>query len=267
MSELLPKIRRAALGGHGRRGIIPQALIYVVLTSLGFVFAMPVLKMITTAVMTPQDQVDPKVIWVPTSLYFENIKTAFQIVNYGEGLFITIMLSVIPAILQTACAALVGYSFARFDYPLKKLWIALVVVFYVVPAQLTTIPKYMIFLVYKLVNTPWALYLPAFFGQGLKSGIFVLIFYQFFRSYPKSLDEAAEIDGSGRLKVFTRIALPMSGPAMVISIIFSVVWYWNETSQASLFIGKSSASKLFGVNVTSLQTLPLRIATFADRFK
>jgi len=117
------------------------------------------------------------------------------------------------------------------------------------------IPRYVLFSKYKLINTPWASFLPAVFGQGVKGAIFILIFYQFFNSYPKSLDEAAQIDGARKLKVFLRIAIPMAKPAIVVSILFSFVWYWNETSQSGLFFG------------TVIKTLPMKLGSFAESYK
>ena len=266
-ADVLSKARKIALGSNNRKGIVPTTLVYIVLLCLGFTYILPLLQMIVTVFMTPQDLVDPKVIWVPTSIYFDGVKTAFTALRYGEGLFVTAALCVVPAFLQTICTALAGYAFGRFEFPLKKFWLLMVIAFYVVPIQITLIPRYMMFMQYKIIETPWAAYLPALFGQGLKSGIFILIFYQFFSSYPKSLDEAAEIDGCGRFKVFYRIALPMSGPAMVISVIFSVVWYWNETAQPQLYYARAKNTKLFGIDVLNLQSLPYRVITFVDRYK
>ena len=265
--DFLNRARKIALGSNNRKGIVPTVLVYVVLLSLGFTYLLPVLRMLVSIVMTPQDLVDPKVIWVPTQIDFSGLAEAFKVLKYWEGLYVTVMLSVVPAMLQTMCTALVGYAFGRFEFPLRKLWIVLVVLVYVVPMQVTTIPRYLLFLNYGLVNTPWSAYLPAVVGQGLKSGIFILIFMTFFSSYPKALDEAAEIDGCGRFKVFFRIALPMSGPAMVISIIFSVVWYWNETIQASLFFGRALNANLFGIVVSKMQTLPARVSGFIEAYK
>ena len=265
--EFFNKARKLAFGSNNRKGILTTLLVYVVLLSLGFTYILPVLRMLVSIVMTPQDLVDPKVIWVPTQVDFTGIVEAVKVLKYWEGLYVTVMLSVVPAMLQTMCTALVGYAFGRFDFPLKKFWIVMVVLFYIIPSQVTTIPRYLLFLNYGLVNTPWSAYLPAMFGQGLKNGIFILIFMTFFSSYPKALDEAAEIDGCGRFKVFYRIALPMAGPAMVISIIFSVVWYWNETTQASLFFGRALNANLFGITVSKMSTLPARVSGFIEAYK
>ena len=264
--DFFNRVRKIALGSNNRKGIVPTVLVYVILLSLGFTYILPVLRMLVSIVMTPQDLVDPKVIWVPTQLDFSGILNAFKVLNYWEGLYVSVMLSVVPALLQTMCTALVGYAFGRFEFPLRKFWIIMVVLFYIIPMQVTTIPRYLLFLNYGLINTPWSVYLPAMFGQGLKNGIFILIFMTFFSSYPKALDEAAEIDGCGRFKVFFRIALPMSGPAMVISVIFSVVWYWNETTQSALYFGRALNANLFGYTVKKMQTLPSRVAGFIEEF-
>ena len=58
-----------------------------------------------------------------------------------------------------------------------------------------------------------------------------------FSSVPKSYDEAAQLDGAGRLKVFFVVALPMAVPSIVLCLLFSLVWYWNETAQVALLIG------------------------------
>ena len=97
-------------------------------------------------------------------------------------------------------------------------------------------------------------FLPALTGQGLKSAIFVLIFYQFFHSSPRSLDEAAQIDGAGKIKVFFQIALPMCTAAIVVAFLFSFVWYWNETYQSGIFYGQV------------IRTLPMRLQGFVDEY-
>ena len=93
-------------------------------------------------------------------------------------------------------------------------------------------------------------FIPAALGQGLKSAIFILVFYQYFSTYPKSFDEAASLDGAGKFKIFVRIALPIASSAILLSLLFSFVWYWNETYQSNL---------LFGGKLT---TLPLKLQSF-----
>ena len=116
------------------------------------------------------------------------------------------------------------------------------------------IPRYLLFFNYKLVNTIWPSYLTAVLGQGIKSSIFLLLYYITFSSYPKSLDEAAEIDGAGKLKTFIRIAIPIAVPVIVVTFLFSFVWMWNETIQTAQLSGKV------------VQTLPMRLEAFVESF-
>ena len=72
--------------------------------------------------------------------------------------------------------------------------------------------------------------------------------------YPKAFDEAAEIDGAGKIKVFLKIAMPMAIPAVVVSLIFSFVWNWNETFNISLYN-------------KDIQTLPMQLNIFVERYR
>jgi multiple sugar transport system permease protein len=101
------------------------------------------------------------------------------------------------------------------------------------------IPRYVMFFEFGLLENPLAIILPALFGQGLNSAIFILIYYQFFRMIPKALSEAAELDGAGPYYIFFNIAVPLSAPAFITSFLFGLVWYWNETYISSLFLGNS----------------------------
>ena len=79
-----------------------------------------------------------------------------------------------------------------------------------------------------LTNTPWVMYLPAILGMGLRSGLFIYMFRQFFRNIPKELEEAAIIDGCGPYRTFLRVMVPNAGAIFLTAFLFSLVWYWNE---------------------------------------
>lgn len=100
-----------------------------------------------------------------------------------------------------------------------------------------------------------ALLLPAVMGQGYKSAIFILIFYQTFLSLPKVLEEAARLDGASDLKIFVKIALPAAIPSYIISIIFSTVWYWNETYLTVIFLEGG------------IQSLPMQLSKFVQAYE
>lgn len=257
VSEMLSKhkVKKFLLGSKEKNGLAWLLTYYAILAGVGFLFIYPVLYMIVNSLMSPEDVVDPAISWLPTSAYFGNFAKAFKTLDFVNTFKTSLLMSLIPALLQTSSSAVIGYGLARFEFPIKKFWIVLIVATFIIPNQVTTIPRYIMFNNYNMINTPLPSILPPMLGQGLKNAIFILIFFQFFSSYPKSLDEAAEIDGAGRLKVFLRIAIPMAIPAIVVSMLFSFVWYWNETSQSGLFFG------------SVIKTLPMKLGSFADSYK
>ncbi len=239
---------------NNRISILGKAVTYFVLIGIGFVYIYPMIYMLVCSFMSADDLVDPSITWVPTGISLENYISAFKTLDFFKS-FLNSLITVLPtALFQTASAALVGYGLARFEFPLKKMWIVLVVATFLIPTQITLIPRYVLFHQYGMLDTVWPQYLPALFGQGLKSTIFILLYYMVFSSYPKAFDEAARIDGANRFKIFYKIALPMGSSTTVLAVLFSVIWYWNETEQSSLFFG------------SVFPTLPIQLKNFADRY-
>ena len=87
-------------------------------------------------------------------------------------------------------------------------------------------------------------YVPALVGQGLRSGLFIFIFRQFFRSMPKELEDAAHLDGCGPFATFVRIMVPNARTSYLTVFIFSLVWYWNDTYVTGMFYDSSTTVAL-----------------------
>ena len=86
-----------------------------------------------------------------------------------------------------------------------------------------------------LLDTNWSMYLPAIFCHGIRGGLYIYIFRQFFTGMPKELEESAYIDGAGSLRTFLQVILPNAGPALVTVTLFAVVWYWNDYYYSTMF--------------------------------
>ncbi|MGC8902324.1 MAG: carbohydrate ABC transporter permease [Fervidobacterium sp.] len=229
--------------------------VYFMLLLIGFVFIYPIIFMLSYSFMDTADLVNPLVKWIPTKLYTGNYKDAMVVLDYGKTLIQTLIVTLIPATLQTLSASIVGYGFSRFKFPGKNALLAMALSTFIIPPQVTVIPQFLMFRDLNLLGTIWSLIIPATFTQGIRSAIFIIIFYQFFNMFPKSLEEAAKIDGASTFTVFTKVVAPSAGPAYLISFLFSLVWYWNDTVITALYLGERWT------------TLPLQLQRFEDTFR
>ncbi|NLL68872.1 MAG: carbohydrate ABC transporter permease [Acholeplasmataceae bacterium] len=255
MNARIQKVKKIFLGMKFTDGLLFKIIVYSLLIILAFVFVYPLLYMLSISLQSLDDLLNPMVNQVPTKLYFKNFQDAFRVLDYMPTLGKSVYIILIPALLQTIIASLVGYGFARFEFRGKRFWMMLVILTYIIPPQVTMIPKYVLFHNMGFLGNALSIIIPASFGQGLNSAIFILIFYQFFRQIPKSLDEAAQMDGASPLYIYFRISIPLSIPSIVTSFLFSFVWYWNETYISSLFLDKNN------------RTLQVMLQNFVSEYK
>ena len=237
-----------------KKAVAGKLFLYIFLCVTGFVFLYPLLKMLSMSLMAPDDLVNPLVNWVPYGFETANFSKAVQVLGYGETLWTTIYVSVLPALLQTLVCALTGYGIARYRFKGKNILFGLILATFIIPSQITMIPQFLMYKNLGILYSLKAYLLPAVFGQGIRSAIFILIFVLFFQQVPVSLTEAAEIDGANQIVIFTKIAVPVAKPGFLISFLLSVVWYWNETYLGSLY---------FGANI---KTLPMKLENFVETF-
>ena len=247
--------KKKLLGLQLKDGLLFKTLIYALLIGIGFVYVYPILYMVSISLQDLSDLLSPSVLYIPSKLYLENIWTSFQVLKYLETLLSSLSVTLIPALLQTMVASLIGYGFAKFEFPLKRVIFGIVILTYIIPPQLIMIPRFVLFNDLNLIGSIWAIILPASLGQGLYSAVFILIFYQFYKMIPKALEEAAQIDGDSPLYIYFKIAIPLSIPSFITSFLFSFVWYWNETYTSSLMLN----------NV--VETLQLRLLTFVSSYQ
>ncbi len=209
---------------------------YTLLLSLSFVFVYPLLYMISQSLMRPQDVADATVQWLPKLFTLENYAVAFKSINYWNGLINSVWIAFGSAILQIISCSFIGYGFARYKFPGKSLWLALVIFTFLVPPQTIVVPLYIFFSDLGWINTLYPFIMPSIFGFGLKGALFVLIFMQFYRGLPNVLEEAARIDGAGPFRTYWTIMFPLAKPAMIVVFLFSVVWNWNDVFQPNMYL-------------------------------
>ncbi len=252
---LVERTRGILFGSRAHRGLTFTIVLYLLLIAIGFVYLQPLLFMFITSIKSSGDLLNPMVQWVPSELYLGNYLRAFRVLDYPETLLQSILISVTPSLLQTLVCSLVGYGLARYRFRGKSIIFVLLLATFIIPPQNTVIPQMLTYRDLGLLGNPLALILPAVMGQGYKSAIFVLIFYQSFISLPKVLEESARLDGASDLRIFFNIAVPSAIPAYIVAFIFSVVWYWNETFLTGIFLEGG------------VTTLPMQLSRFTQAYE
>ncbi|WP_036709446.1 carbohydrate ABC transporter permease [Paenibacillus pinihumi] len=254
MNARLEKITRIAKAGlWGRRtqktkmlilgrslsdGLLFKLVIYLLLSIVAYLYLQPILYMVSTMFKTLSDLLDPTVKWIPREVTWENVTKAINGLQYPQALRNTALIALSCSIAQVIVCAMTGYALARLALPFKGLFTALIILTFLIPPQIIIIPLYVIFSKLGLLNTIFVFLIPAIFGQGLKGALFILIFRQFFKSQPPSLEEAARLDGASTSRLFFGIMLPLARSACLVVFLFSFIWYWNMYYEPSMFLAK-----------------------------
>lgn len=245
----------------------------VMLSAIGYLVIFPLIYIISNSLKTPEAFKNPLVVWLTTSVSFNSYKLAFQALDYSKSIVSTVVYEIVSAILEVASCAVAAYGLSRFEFKGKKIFMAFLLLMIIVPEQMIVLPNtvsysdFSFFGITTAVNkifgtnirlnildTVLPFWMPSIFGVGLKSGILIYIYMQFFKGLPKELEEAAWIDGAGPYKTFLSIALPSSSVVIFTVLVFSVIWHWNDYSYAVMYVNENftTAVKLSDI-VTTLQ--------------
>lgn len=241
---------------------------FVILVGLGFVIMYPLIYMISCAFREKADMSDPTVMWIPRHYTFDVITETLDAMDYWETLGTTLLLNIGCSLLQVISCAVTGYGFARFRFKGKKLLFGVVIMMILVPHQVISLPLYTQFRYFgikglfslNLIDTKLTMYLPAMTANGIRAGLMILIFRQFFKGMPRELEDAAYIDGCGPFMTFVRVMAPNAASAFLTVFLFSVVWYWNDYYVSSTFF---TNTKTIAIMLSNLDN-ELKAALFDD---
>lgn len=216
---------------------------YFLLYGLAFIIIYPLIQQISIALRAPEDINNPLVLWIPETFSLMNFKISVIVLDYFTALKNSLMLSGIVTILQVLTTALAGYAFARLKFKGQNVLFVIVLATIIVAPSTIELPLKLTLMDFlgtgkSLLGTPMVLYLFAATGMGIKSGIFIYLFRQFFRGIPEELEEAAHVDGANPIQVFFKVMLPNARGAMVLAGILTFVWQWNDSYFTANFVSK-----------------------------
>ncbi len=160
---------------------------------------------------------------VPVEPTLDNFTTLFDSGSTPTWLWNSVVVTVATTVLTLILSSMAGYTFARIPFRGKRFAFPLVLAGLMVPKEAMFIPLFLIFADFEQHNTYHALVLPR-----IAAPLGVFIMTQFFAAVPGEVEEAAVIDGASRWKIFWKIMLPMSVPALTALGIFTFVLTWND---------------------------------------
>ena len=236
------------------------AIVYALLIVFAFTLAYPFLYMVVTSLKTIPEYLNPLVTWVPTHVDWGNYLVAWAALHYRTAAVDTLFMSTLGAAAQVLAACFVGYGFGRASlaFPGRGILLALVVLTLVVPPETVIVALYRLYVFFHWINTPWPFIVPGLFGQGLRGGLFILVFRQTYGALPVDVEEAGRLDGASPWRIWWRLMLPQTGPAITVCGVLSFIWHWNSYFEPLMFLnGKFSTLTLrFAAYISSVLANP-----------
>ncbi|WP_420490383.1 carbohydrate ABC transporter permease [Neobacillus niacini] len=243
---------------------------HIIIIAVGIIMLYPLLWMVSSSF---KDNVDifkgtsffPKEIILDNYIKGWNGISGYTFATFFKNSFFICIVAIIGNVISCSMAA---YAFSRLDFAFKKVLFAIMLITLMLPFHVTVIPQYIMFNKLEWINTFLPLTLPKFLAT---EGFFIFLMVQFMRTIPLELEEAAKMDGCGPIRIYWKLILPLSLPALITTMIFTFIWTWNDFFSQLLYLsdiklhtvavglrmfvdsmGESSWGSLFAMSTVSL---------------
>jgi raffinose/stachyose/melibiose transport system permease protein len=226
---------RATGGARAGWGVAQAAMLAV-----GVLTIFPLYFILITAFKTRAEYLDNRFL-PPTDPTLENLREAFRDGELLRWVANSLAITAGSVIIAAIVAALAAYPLARARFPGRLPFIALNIVLMVVPPVVLVVPLFLLTVNVGLVNSRLAVVL-IYVGLLIPFSIFLLV--NFFATIPRSVEEAARMDGAGPLRTLWHVVVPLSLPAIVTVVVVNAVWVWNELLIALVFLQDDDARTL-----------------------
>lgn len=248
------------------KGFLMSLFKFIILIGISYVILGPVIGIISNSFFSDSDKTNSMVYIIPQNPTLERYRLAWLRLDYLNVIGKTIVYDLSLMLINILVCSMVGYGFARFKFPFKNLLFGCVIVMIVIPTHSIMLPLYVTFQNFdffglshlfgssgvNLLGSTKPMYIMSLLGCGLRSGLYIYIFNQFFRGLPKEIEEAAFVDGAGMWYTYFRIMLVNAIPSVITVAIFSLVWQYNDTFFARLF--NISDKIVISKKITSLES-------------
>jgi multiple sugar transport system permease protein len=217
-----------------------RALSYAILILTASLLALPIIWLVLTSLKEDTEYLSYPIHILPAVPQWANYVKVFQLsdfsfVKYGGQ---TLFLALAYTLLSSFTSAMAGFAFSRYQVPGRDRLFTIILALLILPAIVIIIPQYILFARLHLTNTywPWILW-------GLAASPFhIFMFRQFFASFPRELEDAAEADGCGPFRLFAQIFLPNAKPVLATSFIFNFSMVWGDYFTPLIFLNDSKTT-------------------------
>ncbi|NOZ27244.1 MAG: carbohydrate ABC transporter permease [Chloroflexi bacterium] len=210
-----------------------ETIIWALLIAMAIIEIAPIMWMFSTSLRNPGESFELPPDFLPTAWRWDNYLAVIRSEKINFPLFFwnSLKIALIVTGSQLFTCALAAFAFARLRFPGRDTLFFLFLASMMVPAQVTTVPVFILIRSLHLMDTHWALILPS-----MTSAFGVFLLRQFFLTLPEDLMDAAKIDGAGFFRIFWRIMLPLVGPGLSALGIFTFLGSWNNFYGPLLFL-------------------------------
>jgi len=222
---MVPTRRRSRLTSR-------QLLVVVMIVGFSAIMLLPFFWMITTALKTNNGIYHLPPQFIPHSFDLANFGEGMRAVHFSRLFINTAIIAALSTIGSVASSMFVGYGLSRIRFPGRRIWFYVFVGSMMLPGIVSLIPMFRLYLSIGWYNTWLPLIVPAWFGNPF----FIFLARQYYFSVPRSLDEAAKLDGAGHFTILTRIMIPMTRPVWITMAIFSFQGAWNDYLQPLVYL-------------------------------
>lgn len=230
------------------KGRMGSLLCHVFLIATSLVMIAPFLWMVSTALKGESEIYIYPPRWLPSELHWENFAHVWRTVPFGRFYINSIVVTTLITVSQVFTAALAGYAFARLEFPGRDTIFYMYLATMMVPGQVTMLPLFLIMNRLGWIDTYQGLTIP------FLTSVFATFFLrQFFSTIPRELEDAARIDGCGRLRFLWQIMLPLSRPALGAITLFIFLGHWDDYLWPLVI-----------TNSTHMRTLPIGLRFFVE---
>ncbi len=214
------------------RNWLSSAISFLIVVFGSFIFAVPLLWMISTSFKTSDQVYLFPPVWIPSVFHWENYSNAWVLAPFPTFYKNTLIIVLCNQVGTLLSSAMVAYGFARLRFRGRHFLFLLILSTLMLPSQVTLIPTYFLFSRLGLVNSLLPLIVPVYFGSAFN----IFLLRQYFMTISPELDDAAKIDGCGFWSIFWRIIVPLSAPALGVVAIFQFTFDWNDFIDPLIYI-------------------------------